>query len=111
MSLEQLQQLERDAKDIESSKSRFDGAEKRLSDLRNGSRTLVEIVELTRDWRYSSDEQAKLALHEVINECKLDLLRLAELRLAAKSRELKIKAAQRRAVITASILPLPEIKS
>lgn len=110
MSLEQLQQLERDARDIESSKSRLDGAEKALADLRNGGRTLVEIVVITRDWKYSSEEAAKIALHEVINECKLDLLRLAELRLAAKSRELKIQAAQRRAVIAASILPIPEIK-
>lgn len=109
MSLEQLQQLESDAKSIDSEKWKIDRAEKELAAYRNSSRSLVEVVIMSGQWS-GYDENKKLALHEVINECKLELLRLAELRLAAKSRELKIQAAQLRAIITASILPLPEQK-
>lgn len=67
---------------------------------------LAAIDTLSRG--YSRDEDALEALSEVLNEMKHDILRLAELRLAAKERDCKIKAAQCRAVLEASILPLPE---
>lgn len=80
-----------------------------LAKKRNSEDTLVEIIVEMGKNNYSWEQLPREALFEVINECKLDLIRLAELRLAAKARELKIKAAQRNAIVVASILPLPEI--
>lgn len=112
MSLEQLKTIEREANSIASDCEKHEQAEKLLAALRNGPQTLSDIfINANSRWNYGCDELAKSALIEVINEAKLDILRLAELRLAAKARELKIEAARRRAIITASILPLPEIKS
>lgn len=110
MSLEKLKALESEAKNLEYQKTKHESAEKLLANARNGQETLAEFFGRIRDnWRYGDNELARDALTEVINEAKLDILRLAELRLAAKARELKIEAARRNAIVTASILPIPEI--
>lgn len=51
---------------------------------------------------------AKSAVAEVLSELAYDIYRLTEMRLQVKARELKMKAAQKRAIITAGILPLPK---
>jgi hypothetical protein len=108
VSLEQLKNLEQEAQRLSNQQDSHNFAEKTLASLRNGPQTLSYIASnLMPGWQYGSDEIARAALMEVLDEAKLDILRLAELRLAAKSRELKIDAARRRAVIAASILPIP----
>lgn len=112
MSLEQLKTIERKANSIAIDCEAHGKAEKLLAGQRNGPCTLSDILITAHSrWSYGCDELAKIALIEVINEAKLDILRLAELRLAARARELKIEASRHRAIITASILPLPEIES
>lgn len=78
-----------------------------LAECRKSPRGMLAVIN-TLSVGYSRDDDALEALSEVLNEMKHDILRLAELRLAAKERDCKIKAAQCRAVLEASILPLPE---
>lgn len=104
--LEQLKEMEREAGDIDSRRSYLEKSSQRLAEIRNSSvRSFPEWLGLIiGSWRYGADEIARDALFKVLDECKHDLVRLAELRLDAEARENKIKAAQKRAVITASII-------
>lgn len=103
--LKALNQLALEQESIESSQAAFENASKRLAHVRTSDiRSFCEWLALMRDWRFGADEIARDAVFAAVNECKHDLLRLAELRLNAAAREKKIKAAQKRAVIAASII-------
>lgn len=103
--LKALNHLAAEQASIESKRSELERASKRLAEIRTSdSRSFSEWLSVMRDWRYGYDETARDAIYAVINECKHDLLRLAELRLDAAARDHKIKAAQKRAVIAASII-------
>lgn len=53
---------------------------------------------------------AKEALYEVLDEMRHDIFRLAEMRLEAKARLNRVKAAQCNAILSACILPLPKME-
>lgn len=102
MSLDALKTLEREAERCHSNRLRYERAEEALAQHRNNGRELSAILDILR-----GDAVAKEALIEAVNQYRSDILRLAELRLAAKAREEKLSAAHKRAVIAASILPMP----
>jgi len=110
MSLKQLKEIERSATDNETANGRHESAMNSLAMMRNGPHSLTgAITEVFGGWRYGGDEIAKLELYSVINEMQADIYRIAEMRLAAKARFYKVSAAQKRAIITSSILPLPDM--
>lgn len=104
--LKALNELAREQSCFEIEREKLEKASKALSRIRNETvgRKFSESILIMKDWRYGADEIARNAVFEILEECKHDLLRLAELRLDAKAREAKIKAAQKRAVIAASII-------
>ena len=110
MSLKQLFEIERSATANETENGRHESAMTSLAMMRNGPHSLTgAITDVFGGWRYGGDEIAKLELYSVINEMKADIYRIAEMRLAAKARFYKVSAAQKRAIITSSILPLPDM--
>ena len=110
MSLEQLTKISVSASNHEKTSSRHEAAAKALADMRKGPRLLKSaLIEVFDRWRYGSDEVARDALYFVINEMAADIYRIAEMRLAAEARFYKVSAAQKRAIITSSILPLPDM--
>lgn len=111
MSLEDLKKLESEAACLDSRSRRSYDAASTLAKYRNGNLEMSEVVKNAFQWSFGPNEEAREAMLEVINEMKVDILRIAELRLSAKARTLKVQAAQRRAVLTASILPVPGIES
>ena len=111
MSLDQLKDFNREADNLSGQSSRYEGAQKILASTRNGPRPLsVALQEVIGRWKYGGDEIARAELYSVLDEMGADIYRIAEMRLAAKARLYKVKAAQRRAIVTASILPIPEIE-
>lgn len=104
MSLKQLNDKQKEADHLRHKASCAESTAKALAGRRNSSKSLIEI--LLRPGFDGMNDAEKRALHAVINECKHDLIRLAELRLEAEARSLKIKAAQSQAIIDASILPI-----
>ena len=105
MNLEELNRIDYEAGRFSQASEKLERAQAKLGGARNGTCDLPSIiVEMSKSWRHDAEESAKDALFQVLNECKADLLRLAELRLAAQAREQKIKAAQKRELIHASIV-------
>jgi hypothetical protein len=109
MSLSELKELEREAINMDAGSKRYSDAAEQLQRFRNDSRSMSDILKSISSHPHSYTEASK-ALFEVIEESKVDLLRLTELRLIALSRDFKVKASQRRAVLAACILPVPELK-
>ena len=105
-SLGALNALANEAGKHDSLAHEYERAQKKLSEVRHSDIRSFSawILLIGRDWSYGFDAEARDSLFEVLNESKHDLIRLAELRLAAKAREEKIRAAQKRAVVTASII-------
>lgn len=107
MNLDDLNNLKRKADCITSESDKQHSASILLSNCRKSDATLIGTISKAADkWSYGHYELAKIALFEVLNEQKHDLIRLAELRLSAKSRENKIIGAQKSCIVTASILPI-----
>jgi hypothetical protein len=105
VNLQDLNNIQRESTAHSDENKRLEWAQEFLASVRNGNNDLVSIIALaTERWRLGSDEAAKNALFGVINEQKHELIRLAELKLAALAREQKIKAAQKQALIMASIV-------
>lgn len=108
MSLSELKELEAEAKDHDYSFLRLCGAQVLLANERKGPRTIGDfIVEVMRYWHSGKEGEAKEELFNVLAELQYDIFRIAEMRLAAKAREHKVTAAHKRAIVNASILPLP----
>ena len=111
MSLNALNELERSSKDIGRKSDRCTEAAKLLADMRNGPHSLIDALDkVVSRWKYGPDELAKDELHAVLNEMASDIYRIAEMRLAAKARFHKVNAAQKRAILTASILPMQDFE-
>lgn len=112
MSLEHLQTLDREAKDEKRKSRSCELAKDLLADMRKGPHSLSDALDkVAGRCNYGSDEVAKKELHAVLNEMAADIYRIAEMRLAAKARFHKMQAAQKSAIVTASILPLPETEN
>lgn len=109
MSLEQMNQLEREAQREESSACSASNAQALLADVRRGGRSLTEaLVDVVRYWHTGADKIARDELYATINHFSHDILRITEMKLAAKAREHRSSADRKRALIKASILPLTE---
>lgn len=109
MSLEQMNQLEREAQHEESRARSASSAQALLADVRKDGRSLTEaLVDVIRYWHTGANEIARDELYATINHFSHDILRIAEMTLAARARVHRASAEQKRAVIKASILPLTE---
>jgi methylthioribose-1-phosphate isomerase len=109
MSLEKLKELEDQAQSEASRSKRLENAKNLLASTRNGPYSLVDALEnVIKEWRHGLSMEARDELHSVLNEMACDIYRIAEMRLAARARFHKVQAAQKRAIVTASILPLPD---
>lgn len=109
MSLKDLNTLEAEAKFLDSQHERTTRAADLLKSVRTQEGGFDQVLKRLAKGAYGSD-LASAELFAVLKESQGDLIRLAELRLIAKARDQKIKAAQRRAVLAACILPLPAIE-
>lgn len=109
MSMDQLRDLEREAQGYSQNALEANRAADRVKTSRTEHRSWTESWEDLSGkgpgWRGSP--LAMSVLNDVMNDMRHDILRIVELRLAAQEREHKVKAAQRRAVLAACILPLP----
>ncbi len=105
--LDNLNSLKRQAETEATQSERAESAQNALADLRKSDRTLIDAIEMIGiHWRDPSKVIARRELHSVINEMAADIYRIAEMRLAAKARKHKVAAAQKRAIVEASILPM-----
>jgi len=112
VSLAKLQILNSEAEDEKRKSRNCELAKDLLADMRKGPHSLSDALDKVAGcWNYGSDEVAKNELHAVLNEMAADIYRIAEMRLAAKARFHKTQAAQKSAIVTASILPLPETEN
>lgn len=114
MSFDQLNQMRRDAATLRGQCERKGNAAEAIAKLRNKpTATPLETFKNMAEWdRYHGNsvaEYMQTALNAALENVLPDILRAAELALQAQARELKIRAAQREAVITACILPIPDI--
>lgn len=111
MSIDKLKELEREAARMHGEKDSRQRASEALAKMRHSSTPLWDQIDTLRvRWLAGSDAVARKALADVINEMKVDVYRIAELRLQAKARELGVKAAQREAVLQSCILAVPELE-
>ncbi|MGM0783857.1 MAG: hypothetical protein ACQEUM_07080 [Pseudomonadota bacterium] len=110
MSISRLKSIEQEARTMNAQSKKHQIASKSLAEMRNSPTGIWSQMDVMRHWSHGSDEIAKKAVAEVWDELKIDIYRIAEMRLQAKARELKVKAAQREAVIQSCILPLPEME-
>lgn len=111
MSLDSLKKMESEARDLGYKSSFHERAAKDLADLRTGPYSLSDAIDkVLGKWHSGSSAVAKAELFAVIDEMASDLYRIAEMRLAAKARFYKVEGAQKQAIITASILPLPDME-
>ncbi len=108
MDLNDLIALQRASESHDSICDNFTKAADTICNHRKSDRSFTDIITDTKSWNYNPNLIAKNALFEVLNEQKHELLRLTELRLQAKARDQKIKAAQKRDILAASILPTTE---
>ena len=104
MSLKDMNALENEAYIADREYAANIKAQEQIKQARTSKVPAVEFI--TKSSYMTVD--AKKAVAEVLEESAYDLYRLAEMRLQVKARELKMKSAQKRAIITAGILPLPK---
>lgn len=93
MTLDELKRIDDAASSAKSLSEKLRNAAGLLAAIRNAEqqRSALEIVhELGRSYGYGSDD-AKAALHAVLDEQIADALRIAELRLEAKARAARAK--------------------
>lgn len=108
MSIEMLKSIEREAEALDRLQRQEGDAARQLQKVRKQNSGWVETwADMNSTWA-GRNCRALEVLNGVLDELRYDILRIAELRLAASEREYKVKAAQRRAVLNACILPLPE---
>lgn len=108
MSYEKLKTLESDAVHLERRRAATDQCTKSIADKRKGEKSLSEILERLFYRRIKAErlDEGEEELLSILDGMKHDVLRLVEMRLAARSRDLRVRAAQKRAVIHASVLPI-----
>lgn len=108
MSIEKLKSIEIEAQDLARLQRREESASRKLQEVRTNKTGWKETWDFLTNHYNGRNDRALEVLNSVLDEVCHDILRIAELRLAASEREYKVKAAQRRAVLNACILPLPE---
>lgn len=107
--LNDLNTIQRDIDALLRKAASFDQGQDALRMKRQSGSTMMEVLkQMTKGHPfYFENENAITALHGAIDELKHDIIRVAELRLAAASRALKVQAEQKKRVLDAAILPLP----
>lgn len=111
MSLKQLDAMEQEARSSEYHEANCKGGSDDLSNIRRGPHSLSRVLEkVFPTWNYGGQKAARDELYAVLDEMAADIFRIAEMRLAAKARYHRVEAAQKRAIIAAAILPLPELE-
>lgn len=108
MSIEKLKKLEEEVGTLSNLQRRDERASRKLQEVRTNKTGWKETWDAMTGHYNGRNERALEVLNSVLDEVCHDILRIAELRLAASEREYKVKAAQRSAVLNACILPLPE---
>ena len=102
MTLEELNNLNSEAEWLLRDARKQEQAGKLLGDIRTGEATFTnEIMDKLRYWSSGSNELARDELFAVLNEMAPDILRIAELRLAAAARQAKVSASSKKAAIAA----------
>ncbi len=109
MSFDQLRQIKTDAEQHTAEKRRLERAAEYLSGVRRNYLSGSQMDALTRihSSGYGGSPAARDALNDALAAVLPDVIRVAELNLAAKARDHQVRAAQLNAVIASSILPLP----
>lgn len=102
MTLEELNKMDTAADGLIRDAKWYENAAAMLADLRNGEATLAdEIMNTVRYWTNGSQNLARNELFAVLNEVAPDIIRIAEMRLAAAARLAKATAAAKRAAVSA----------
>ena len=102
MTLEELNQLDSRAEKLLRDAKWYENAAVMLADLRNGEAKLAdEITGTLRYWTSGSQNIARNELFAVLNSMAPDIIRIAELRLAAAARQAKVSASSKKAAIAA----------
>ena len=102
MTLEELNKIDTAADWLIRDAKGYENAAAMLADLRNGEATLAdEIMDTLRYWTNGSQKIARNELFAVLNSMAPDIIRIAELRLAAAARQAKVSASSKKAAIAA----------
>lgn len=117
MNLDDLNNLEREARELDSHVNSVKSASKLLDDIQKADGNLFgqihhEKSKLRNDgWTLRTEHLLLISeLERVVNEHAVELMGIAERRLAAKRLDLVQRAAMKRALLMASITPV-EVKS
>ena len=97
MTLNELNELERQAKVAEAKAASAKRLQVKLANIRTGERPLMAAYKAMGAW----DDDAKSAIEGIINEHGSDLLRIVELRQVAFARSCAAQASTHRLAITA----------
>ena len=104
MTLEELNKVNSEADWLIRDAKGYENAAAMLADLRNGEAKLAdEIMNTLRYWTTGTQHIARSELFAVLNGMAPDIIRIAEMRLAATTRQTKAAAAAKRATVAASI--------
>ena len=102
MTLEELNKMSSDAERLTQDAKNYEEAAAMLAALRNGEATLEnEIYRDIRFWTTGAQNIARSELFAVLNGMAHDIIRIAEMRLAATTRQTKAAAAAKRAAVSA----------
>ena len=102
MTLEELNQLDSSAKELLRDAKWYENAAIQLAGLRNGETKLAdEIAHNLQYWTNGSQKIARNELFAVLNSMAPDIIRIAELRLAAAARQAKVSASSKKVAISA----------
>ncbi len=107
--LERLKSLQSDADSIASVADRKNRCERVLAACRKDERRLSTLIGET-GWNSElgdSSSESRLYVYQIIDEMKYDILRAAEMRLAAESKLLRIKAEKKLALLNSCIVGDP----
>lgn len=102
MTLDEINKLNSESIRLLHDSAKFESAQKLLAGLRTGESPLTnEIVSRMEYWKSATEKIARDELFAVINGMAADILRIAEMRLAAAAREAKTSAASKRSIVDA----------
>lgn len=108
MTLEELNELNAAIKDLLKDAKKYEEAAAMLADLRNGEAKLAdEIMNTLRYWTNGSPHIARNELFAVLNGMAPDIIRIAEMRLAAAIRKTRVTAKNKSDIIASYLKDVP----
>lgn len=99
MTLDELNQLKKEAERCQREASCAKTLRDKMVSIRNGEKPLMVAYKALSNW----DDSIKSAIEGIINECGHDLLRIVEMRQDARARLKSEQAKQKLAVISAAL--------